>query len=109
VESPTYVGALDAMRAAGARLLSIPVGEAGATAAAAGRLLARALSRLVYVTPSFNNPTGAVMPAAERRRLARLAAEAQVPVTEDHALADLAFGHRPRRPSPPRRPAAWSC
>jgi DNA-binding transcriptional MocR family regulator len=98
VESPTYAGALDALRSAGARLVSSPVGDEGVTAAAVGRLMARTQPRLVYVTPSFNNPTGAVIPARERGRLARLAGEFQVPLIEDHAVADLAYAEPPPPP-----------
>jgi DNA-binding transcriptional MocR family regulator len=50
-----------------------------------------------HLTPTFNNPTGALVPAEQRRRLARLAGEFQVPVVEDQALADLWFD----RPPPP--------
>jgi DNA-binding transcriptional MocR family regulator len=98
VESPTYAGALDALRGAGARLVSTPVGDDGVSAAAVGRLMARTQPRLVYLTPTFNNPTGAVVPARERARLARLAGEFQVPVVEDLAVADLAYGEPPPPP-----------
>jgi len=97
VESPTFPGALDALRAAGARLVSVPVGVEGVRPAEVRQLLARTQARLVHLTPTFNNPTGALMPADQRRRLARLAGEFQVPVVEDQALADLWFD----RPPPP--------
>jgi len=98
IESPTFPGAVDALRAAGARLVSAPLGPEGVTASQVRHLLARTQARLAYVTPTFNNPTGALVPAEERPRLARLAGEFQVPLVEDHALADLWFGSPP--PSP---------
>src|SRR5262252_1913829 len=97
VESPTFPGALDAFRAAGARLVSVPVSAQGVRPSEVRQLLARTQARLVHLTPTFNNPTGALAPAEERRRLARLAGEFQVPVVEDQALADLWFD----RPPPP--------
>src|SRR5215472_8009806 len=98
IEIPTFPGAVDALRAAGARLVSAPLGPEGVTASQVRHLLARTQARLAYVTPTFNNPTGALVPAEERPRLARLAGEFQVPLVEDHALADLWFGSPP--PSP---------
>lgn len=98
VESPTFPGALDALRAARARLVSVSVGTDGVLPGAVHQLLTRTQARLVYVTPTFNNPTGAVQPIETRQRLARLAAEFQVPLIEDHSLADLAFGDPPPPP-----------
>src|SRR5215472_3986984 len=98
IESPTFPGALDALRAAGARLVSAPLGVEGMKTVQVRHLLARTQARLVHLTPTFNNPSGAVVPAEERPRLARLAGEFQVPLVEDHALADLWFGSPP--PSP---------
>ena len=98
IESPTFPGALDALRAAGARLVSAPLGVDGVTASQVRHLLSRTQARLVHVTATFHNPSGALIPAEERPRLARLAGEFQVPLVEDHALADLWFGSPP--PSP---------
>lgn len=98
VESPTFPGALDALRAAGARLVSARVGRAGVEPSAVRRLLNRTQARLVHLTPTFNNPTGTVTPAGERPRLARIAGEFQVPLIEDMALADLWFGSPPPPP-----------
>ena len=98
IESPTFPGALDALRTAGARLVSVPVGAEGVKPSEVRQLLARTQARLVHVTPTFNNPTGALIPAEERQRLARLAGEFQVPLVEDQALADLWFGSPPPPP-----------
>src|SRR5262249_22178913 len=39
--------------------------------------------------PTYQNPTGALMPAAARREIAKLAAEFAVPVIDDETLADF--------------------
>lgn len=98
VESPTFPGALDAFRSAGARAVAVQLGEAGLRAADVELALSRTRPRLLYVTPTFNNPTGTVLPAADRARVAELAAEFQVPVVEDLTVADLAFDAGPRLP-----------
>jgi DNA-binding transcriptional MocR family regulator len=63
-ENPTYHGALDAFRAARGRLLSVPVDEEGVRTDRLHDLLSRTSPRLVYLSPTFNNPTGALLAAA---------------------------------------------
>ncbi|MEU5692977.1 PLP-dependent aminotransferase family protein [Actinosynnema sp. NPDC020468] len=85
VEAPTYSGALEAFRDQAAVPVGLPVGLAGFEAAV------RARPALAYVVPVFHNPTGSVLSALRRRRLADVAAAAGVPLVEDEALVDLAF------------------
>ncbi len=99
VETPTYPGALDALRSAGARLFTIPVGNNGVQPDDLRRVLSRTNSRLAYVTPSFNNPTGTVLPLPARRELAQAAADYQTVLVEDHVLADIALDDL--QPPPP--------
>jgi DNA-binding transcriptional MocR family regulator len=98
LEDPTYLGAIDAFSLARVRLLALPVGSAGAEVGALGRLIAEARPALVYLVPTFHNPTGTVLPEGGRREVARLAAKTGVIVMEDESLADLSFG--PEAPSP---------
>jgi DNA-binding transcriptional MocR family regulator len=89
VESPTYFGALDVFRFAGARLAPVVVGpEHVRSNELRDRLLATG-PRLVYLTPTYQNPTGVVMPESARREVAQLADEFGVPVMEDHSLSEL--------------------
>lgn len=91
VEDPTYFGALDAFRLAGARFASVPVGPRGADPALLRARIVASAPRLVYLSPTLQNPTGTVMPAAARERVAALALETGVPIVEDATLAELAF------------------
>lgn len=91
VEAPTYPGVLEVFRDEGAVLHTLPVGLPGLKSAAAKAELA-----LAYVIPTFHNPTGAVLPALLRRRLAEEAAALGVPLIEDEVLAHLGFpGKKP--------------
>ncbi|MBV8202955.1 MAG: aminotransferase class I/II-fold pyridoxal phosphate-dependent enzyme, partial [Acidobacteria bacterium] len=54
--------------------------------------------RLIYLVPSFHNPTGALMPEAHRLLVARLAADTATPVLEDLTLADLDLDAPPPPP-----------
>jgi DNA-binding transcriptional MocR family regulator len=91
VESPTFPGALDVFRRFGARPIPLPVDEHGARTDVLPDLVARTKPRLVYVSPHFHNPTGAVLPLERRRTIARLAADTGVVVLEDLAMGDVAL------------------
>ena len=67
VENPTYIGAIDAFRTTGNRLLPMPVDDDGPRVEVAGLLAANAPIRLAYVVPTYHNPTGATMPENRRR------------------------------------------
>jgi DNA-binding transcriptional MocR family regulator len=98
VENPTYLGAIDILTSRGARLLPVPVGKEGARVDAIREVIRRASPRLLYLMPTFQNPTGALMPEKERRIVARLSEETGVPVLEDNTLAELSLGADPPPP-----------
>jgi DNA-binding transcriptional MocR family regulator len=97
VESPTYYGTLKTLEHLNLRVLELPcdphegiVPEGLEEALATHRLAA------VVATPSFSNPLGSCMPDAAKERMVRLLAARGVPLIEDDAYGDLAFG--PTRP-----------
>lgn len=83
IENPTYIGAIDAFRAAGCRLLSLATDEEGARPEVLSLIDAGGPIRMAYVIPTFQNPTGAVMPEARRRDLVRRAVDGGFQVIED--------------------------
>lgn len=99
VESPSYLGALSAFRAAGARLLPVPGDVEGLdTDRLAAALAAGARPKAVYVVAEFANPTGATMSAARRRHLAALADRYRFVVIEDDPYGALRFTGPPLTP-----------
>jgi len=96
-EDPTYIGAIDVLFSAGARVLSVPSGNDGIDLDRLAALLALR-PRLLYVVPTFHNPTGAAMAEPTRRRIARMSEELQIPVIEDNTLAGIALGKEPPPP-----------
>jgi DNA-binding transcriptional MocR family regulator len=98
VETPTYPHAADAFRRAGARLVGVPVStEDGWDLERAEQAFARALPVLAYLMPTFQNPTGRVMSAEERERVALAAERAGTIVVVDETTADLDID-APERP-----------
>ena len=97
IEDPTYFGALEACRAIGARVSPLPVEAGGVRPAAIRDRLTATGARLIYLTPTFQNPTGAVMPLSARKEVARIVSEHGVPLIEDGSLADVILEGRRRR------------
>ncbi|TCO60589.1 PLP-dependent aminotransferase family protein [Actinocrispum wychmicini] len=85
VESPSWPGCLDVFRAAGAKLVSVPVDEDGVRPDALAKAFAEHNPALAYVMPTYHNPTGVLMSASRRQRVAQIAAKYRVPLLEDNA------------------------
>jgi len=98
LEDPTYLGSIDIFSGLGARFATVPVGGDSDWLSRLKQLVARTAPRLMYLMPTFHNPTGAVMPESCRRALARFSREARVPIVEDNTLADLSLSGRPSAP-----------
>jgi DNA-binding transcriptional MocR family regulator len=58
--------------------------------------LRQTAARVAYLTPDFHNPTGALMPAAERREVLKTARQTGTTVVVDESFVDLGFGVRER-------------
>ncbi|MFD8637695.1 PLP-dependent aminotransferase family protein [Streptomyces sp. NPDC059656] len=96
VESPGWPGCLDVLRAAGARPVGVELDADGIRIDRLAAELSAHTPALLYVTPTFQNPTGILMSAGRRRRVAQLAAEHGAVVVEDNAhAAALAPGQAP--------------
>ena len=84
VEAPTYDRMLHSLDAAGAEIVAIDRGGNGLDLDALGRLTGSGpRPKVLYVLPTFHNPTGLTLTLAQRRQLAELALEQEVLVFED--------------------------
>jgi GntR family transcriptional regulator/MocR family aminotransferase len=92
VEDPAYWGAVKAFMATGLAVLPVPVDEAGIRPDAADT--ARA-PKLIYVTPSHQYPTGAVMSLLRRQQLLSAAREHGAWVLEDDYDSEYRFSGPP--------------
>ena len=96
-EVPAFSGSLRTIRGHGARLVGVPMDAQGICVdrldATLGRLAADGTpAKLVYVSPTFHNPTGITMPVVRRRELLEVAARHGVLLLEDTAYNELYFG-----------------
>lgn len=83
VEVPTYVGALAAARAAGLRPVPVPTDESGIRADLLPAAFATSGAPLLYLQPTFANPTGAVLAPERRAQVLEAARAAGAFVLED--------------------------
>ena len=102
VETPTYLGALQAFTPMEPQFVSVATDAEGIdlqdlSAKAAG-------ARFLYVLPNFQNPTGNSMSEARRAALSTAAAQLDLPIIEDNPYGDLWFEAPPPLPLTARNP-----
>ncbi|NOX61241.1 MAG: PLP-dependent aminotransferase family protein [Chloroflexi bacterium] len=89
VEQPTYLHVLDLLAGSGIEAHPAPCDEQGARADALPELIERHRPRLLYLTPTYQNPTGVCMPLARRREILQLAAAHHLLILEDDVYRHL--------------------
>ncbi|NUS94954.1 MAG: PLP-dependent aminotransferase family protein [Nocardia sp.] len=98
VEDPAYVGALQVFRAAGARIVAVPLDDEGLRVDLLAELIAGGeRPAVVHTVSNFHNPGGVTMSPQRRQALAMLAEEHGFWVIEDDPYGELWFD----RPAPP--------
>ncbi|MFU8772064.1 MAG: PLP-dependent aminotransferase family protein [Anaerolineales bacterium] len=90
VESPTYLGALQAWNAYGAEYVAVPSDAHGMITDALEEAL-RTGPKFIYVLPNFQNPTGVTLSLDRRQKLVELADRYGVPIVEDDPYGQLRY------------------
>ena len=102
VETPTYLGALQAFTPMEPKFVSVASDAEGIEVI---DLVAKANgARFLYVLPNFQNPTGRSMSEARRAALSAAAAQINLPIVEDNPYGDLWFDTPPPLPLTARNP-----
>ncbi len=94
IEEPTYTGALSVLSTLDARVVGIPFDEEGIRVDLLERAIERHRPRLIYLQPTFHNPTTRVTSEARRREILAVTARHRVPVVEDDWGGALRFEGR---------------
>ena len=92
VEDPAYWGAVKAFMATGLNMHAVPVDQQGI---APGTVDEAHAPRLIYVTPSHQYPTGAVMSLSRRHQLLACAAQHKAWILEDDYDSEFRFSGPP--------------
>ncbi|MDD5371660.1 MAG: PLP-dependent aminotransferase family protein [Anaerolineaceae bacterium] len=92
VESPTYFGMFQALEALHLQVLEIPTHhQTGINLEALRFALENHPVRALLLVPNFSNPLGSLMPEANKRQLASLLVEFDLPLIEDDIYGELHF------------------
>ena len=90
VESPTYLGALQAWSAYGAEYITVRMDKNGMVTEELEAAL-RSGPKFIYVLPNFQNPSGVTLAQERRTQLIELADQYGVPIVEDDPYGQLRY------------------
>ena len=95
VEDPCYLAALQCFAFAGARVVPVPTDDDGLVPESLEEIVARERPKLLYLVPTFQNPTGRTLPAARRRAVAEAAERHGFWIVEDDPYGELRYDGEP--------------
>jgi 2-aminoadipate transaminase len=95
VEGPTFLATIQCFRLYGADLISAPVDADGVQVDVLEQLITEHKPKLVYLIPTFGNPSGATLTLERRSRVLEIAARTGTLVVEDDPYSELYFGTPP--------------
>lgn len=95
-ENPSYLGAINAFRPYGAEFVGVDTDDDGIVIEDLERALEEnPKTKLIYVIPNFQNPTGKAWTLERRERFMEVVAKYAVAVVEDNPYGDLRFKGEP--------------
>jgi 2-aminoadipate transaminase len=98
VEEPTYLAALQCFGLAGARVVPVASDADGLDPAALEEVVLRERPALLYLVPTFANPTGRTLPLERRAAVVDLAVRHGFWVVEDDPYGELRYRGAPEPP-----------
>ena len=90
VESPTYLGALQAFDLMGAEYVTVPIDDHGLNTAYLENAL-RSGPKFMYILPNFQNPGGVTLSEDRRKELVLLSDKYGIPIIEDDPYGQLRY------------------
>jgi len=91
VESPTYMSAVRAFGLSGARMISVETDLDGIVPEDLQAKIDQYHPKLVYLIPTFQNPTGITIPAGRRNAIAEVISRNDILLVEDDPYSELRF------------------
>jgi DNA-binding transcriptional MocR family regulator len=95
VEAPTFLATIQCFRLYGADIIGAPIDADGVKVDVLEQLIEQHKPKLVYLIPTFGNPSGATLSLERRKRILEIAARTQTLVVEDDPYGELYFGAPP--------------
>jgi len=100
VEAPTFLATIQCFRLYGANIIGAPIDGGGVMVDKLEELIVQHKPKLVYLIPSFGNPSGALVPQKRRKRILELAVKYKTLIVEDDPYGDLYFDESPTAAAP---------
>lgn len=92
LESPSYLGALNAFKCCEPNFVEIPTDDDGMIMEELEKVLATTENvKMMYVIPDFQNPSGRTWPLERRKKFMEIINKYEVPVIEDNPYGELRF------------------
>ncbi|MDD2218166.1 MAG: PLP-dependent aminotransferase family protein [Eubacteriales bacterium] len=92
LESPSYLGAINAFKACEPRFIEVPTDETGMIMEELEKILAAEKDvKMIYVIPDFQNPTGRTWGLEKRHKFMEIVNKYEIPVVEDNPYGELRF------------------
>ena len=92
MESPSYLGAINAFKLSQPTFVEIPTDENGMIMSELEKVLATTKNvKFIYVIPDFQNPSGRTWPLERRKQFMEIITRYEIPVIEDNPYGDLRY------------------
>jgi DNA-binding transcriptional MocR family regulator len=95
VEAPTFLATIQCFRLYGPQVVGVPIDAHGVQVDKLEEMLIQHKPKLMYLIPTFGNPSGAMMSLERRLKVLELAVKYQTVLVEDDPYGDLYFGAAP--------------
>ncbi len=95
VEAPTFLATIQCFRLYGAHIIGAPIDANGVDVEKLEALIDEHKPKLVYLIPTFGNPSGATLSLERRKRILEIAVRTQTLVVEDDPYGELYFDAPP--------------
>ena len=95
VEAPTFLATIQCFRLYGADIYGAPIDADGVQVDVLEKMIEELKPKLVYLIPTFGNPSGATLSLERRKRILEIAARTKTLVVEDDPYGELYFGTPP--------------
>ncbi|MBR3739540.1 MAG: PLP-dependent aminotransferase family protein [Clostridia bacterium] len=91
VENPTFLGNMQAIRLYQAQLVPVDSDDDGIKVDELEEVFKKEHPKMLYIIPTFQNPTGRTLSLERRKKIAELASQYGVVVAEDDPYRDLRY------------------
>ncbi len=95
VEAPTFLATIQCFRLYGPKVLGVPIDEHGVRVDLLEEMIQTHRPKLIYLVPTFGNPSGAMLSLERRLKVLELAVKYETLVVEDDPYGDLYFDSEP--------------